>query len=159
MLAENTILEELNLANAIQVDVSMYNVMVGLSYNTNIVTLNLANNYIYNSFYPLINTFIKNNNKLTNLYMSNVAFNEPNFGFHKMWIDVLSINNSIKIIDISSNYLNDDDAKCIYNAMKINTTIERIYIENNKFITDDGMILLFELLETHSSLKVLKANF
>lgn len=159
IVADNTILEELNLSNAIQVDVSMYNIIVGLSYNTNIVTLNLSNNYIYNSFYPLINTFIKNNKKLTNLYMSYVAFDEPNFGFHKMWIDGLSINTFIKIIDVSGNNLNDTDIDCIYNAMKINTTIERIYIENNKFITDDGFDKIFELLETHPSLKVLKANF
>jgi hypothetical protein len=159
ILAENTTLEELNLSSAIQVDISMYNIILGLSYNTNIVTLILSNNYIYNSFYPLINTFLQNNKKITNLYLSNVAFDEPNFGFHKMWIDVLSINNSIKIIDISSNNLNDTDIDNIYNAMKTNTTIERIYMENNIFITDDGINKIFELLENHSSLKVLKANF
>ena len=70
----------------------------------------------------------------------------------KFICSVLKQNNTLKCLGVQSCGMTDTGVASLADALYTNNTLERLYINNNKAITENGLIYLVEAVSRHSGL-------
>lgn len=145
-------LTELDLSSCI--DSAHLSVLIeGLYRNGNIKSLILAQNFLGVEESKKITKFLENNSSLTQLCLNG---NEISEGVGSL-IDVLKVNTVLKVLDISSNNLNESEAEKIAEYLVENKFIEQLNIGSNYF--NQALVTILSSLRKNKSLKALDCSF
>ena len=129
--------------------------LIALVYgNVDIKIIKIVGKKISNSAAFVFSDFLKVNNTIETLKLSNSTINTEAI---KQTIRAFQANTTLQMLDISSNNISDDVVVAISECLKANATLKELDISNNK-ITNDGIIKIAEAIKTNTTLSLLDVS-
>jgi Ran GTPase-activating protein (RanGAP) involved in mRNA processing and transport len=123
----------------------------GLRNNTTLTKLNLNHNPISDvGVHSLAKLLAMNNTKIEKLYLCNIDITDQ--GAHYL-AEMLRSNTTLEVLGVFQNQLSDQGMQELANVLaKHNTSLKRLYIQDNGLITDASVDSLIYMFNSNQSL-------
>ena len=112
--------------------------------------LRIANFRLYPQHYDLIAEAVSKTTYLRTLRLNRVGMAQP--CLVKLAAGVKS-NNSLRLIDLSSNNIEDVGIAALADALKTNTTVTHLRLWDNKLVTEEGFMALADMLQVNNTIE------
>jgi len=150
----NNTLEYLDLTNSISVEDYLDKIIESLEINKSITFVNLSRNYLYNYSFLLLNNLIKKNTTITTLILNNVTYCELSYyGRTHFIIDGVKNSKTLKVLDLSYNYFDDNIEVAFSDMIKENKSLTNLNLTFT-YLTKDMIDTILDNMKYNTQLSI-----
>lgn len=150
----NNTLEYLDLTNSISVEDYLDKIIESLEINKSITFVNLSRNYLYNYSFLLLNNLIKKNTTITTLILNNVTYCELSYyGRTHFIIDGVKNSKTLKVLDLSYNYFDDNIEVAFSDMIKENKSLTNLNLTFT-YLTKDMIDIILDNMKYNTQISI-----